>query len=140
MSEAMGNLPDNVKFPAVFNALKIQGLTKASLLSSAQEYIKIIDNDAIQFNAAIDQKVVTGIESSKKEIENLRGGIQSKTDMITALQNEIVNDQSRIQQLSESIQGEESKLSIKISSYKNANENKRGAISQDIEKINILIS
>jgi len=139
MSEAMGNLPENVKYPAVFNALKIQGLTKAGLLNSAQEYIKIIDNDAAQFNAAIDQKVVSGIEASKKNVEDLKKTIQSKTEMIAALQNEIAQHTQEIQNSTLSIQEEENKLMVKISSYKIACDAKKSSITSDIQKINSLI-
>jgi hypothetical protein len=139
MSEAMGALGDEIKFPAVFNALKVQGLTKTALLNSAQEYIKIIDNDAVQFNAAIDQKVVAEIEANKAKVENLRSTIKNKTDMILALQKEIEQHTQDIQTISSSIQDEESKLSIKINSYKTACESKKMAITTDIQKINSLI-
>jgi len=139
MSEAMGALGDEIKFPAVFNALKVQGLTKTALLNSAQEYIKIIDNDTAQFNAAIDQKVVSEIEASKAKVESLRSTIKNKTDMILALQKEIEQHTQDIQTVSSSIQDEESKLSIKINSYKTACESKKMAITTDIQKINSLI-
>jgi hypothetical protein len=139
MSEAMGALGDEIKFPAVFNALKVQGLTKAGLLNSAQEYIKIIDNDAVQFNAAIDQKVVAEIEANKAKVENLRNMIKNKTDMILALQKEIEQHTQEIQVVSTAIQDDESKLSIKINSYRTACESKKMAITTDIQKINSLI-
>lgn len=139
MSEAMGALGDEIKFPAVFNALKVQGLTKADLLNSAQEYIKIIDNDVVQFNAAIDQKVVSEIEANKAKVENLRNMIKNKTDMILALQKEIEQHTQEIQVVSTAIQDDESKLSIKINSYRTACESKKMAITTDIQKINSLI-
>ena len=73
MVEALSSpgMTNDMKLTVAFAGLTVQGLTVQKLLSSAQQYLDIIDDDAKQFNLAIDGKVNTEIETRKKQVSVL---------------------------------------------------------------------
>lgn len=139
MTKAMVTLTDDVKFPAVFSALQVQGLTKEKLLQTAQQYVGVIEADAQQFNSAIDTKIVGEIKKKKENLASMQASIKQKEDMIKQLQTDIVNENANIMTITEEIVNDERKYNEKTVVYKTACDNRKQAITNDIQKINSYI-
>lgn len=139
MCHAMATLPDEMKFPAVFGGLQVQGLTKQKLVESANHYISIIDEDAKKFNNAIDQKIVAEVQKKRSDAEQKRKSISDREDMIKKLQEEITNESIEISKLEAEATDQEIKAGQKATTYKASCETRKTMIASDVQKINSLI-
>jgi len=139
MSQAMVNLTDEVKIPAVFSALKVQGLSKEKLLETAKQYIQIIEEDQKKFAAALDTKILTEINNRKNNLVERQNTIKQKEELIKQLQTEIVQENLDIVRITGEIATDEKKFSDKTYAYNTACQNKKNEINIDIEKITKLL-
>lgn len=139
MCQAMNQLTDEVKFPAVFGGLQVQGLTKQKLVESANIYISVIDEDAAKFNTAIDQKIVAEVQRKRAEANEKRKAIQEREEMIKKIQEEITKFTSDITSLESEANDQEVKANQKAITYKSACDTRKSLIISDIQKISSLI-
>ncbi|SHN33049.1 DUF3450 domain-containing protein [Chitinophaga sp. CF418] len=129
MIEAMHVIKDeSARFSAAFAGLQAQGLDKQKLLSSAQEYVKILDADAAAFHSTVDQALLDKVQNKKKEMDQVQEHIQK-------LSQEILSLQQQIGALTQEIAENEAKIENNSSGYDAAMTNSRNKLLQDIEKI-----
>lgn len=129
MTEAMQAIKDeSARFTAAFAGLQVQGLDKQKLLSSAQQYLKILEADAAAFHSTVDQALHEKVQNKKKEMEEVQARIQK-------LSQEIVSLQQQITVLTQEITENEAKIESSTSGYEVAMTNSRNKLLQDIEKI-----
>lgn len=139
MCQAMNQLTDEVKFPAVFGGLQVQGLSKEKLVESAKIYISVIDEDASKFNTAIDQKIVAEVQRKRAEANEKRKAIQDREEMIKKIQEEITKFSADITSLEAEANDQEVKANQKSITYKSACDARKSLILSDIQKISSLI-
>lgn len=139
MCQAM-SLPDETKFPAVFAGLSIQGLTKQKLLESGKHYIAIVEEDAANFNTAVDQKIMSEVASMRQTAIMKEEELRKKEDLIVQLQNEITGDKTSIVTLKAQADEKEQKAKEKFNTYKAACDAIKSSIEVDLSKISTLIS
>lgn len=122
MSDAMGNaLPDNVKFPTVFQGFKIQGLTRETLLETAKGSLLAIQKNAGEFKETMDAQV-------QKEVTARRDSIAKKMEQIQILQQEMA-------QLSTEADQQQAKIDTNIVAYNMVSKEYQDKISKDIQNI-----
>jgi len=153
MLAEMGDLPDPSKFKGAFAALKIQGVSKSSLIDTANKYLSLLDQDNAGFKKAVEEST----QSNQAEIDRIKKSIndnrQAITDLETdteeqikalrescsiktrALEDQIAKNQSQIGPL----ETETSKVRNKVRSYDEACQEYKAIIQDDINKINSLI-
>ena len=128
MVDSMGTaIPMETRILAAFNGLKIQGMTKERLLSSASEYIHILDADAANFAKKVQEEVA----AKKKSAEETAKLIEQKKQAIDQLQKEINDHQITVNEYGNI----ETKMNEKISVYNMALTQMKSRISDDINKI-----
>ena len=129
MIEAMNSIPDEkARYSAAFAGLNVQGLDKQKLLSTAAEYIKLLDTDAANFNSTIDVALQEKVLAKKKEMEDKAARIQQLSQEINDLNNKIAV-------LNNEIKENEEKIQSNTGGYRAESENTKNKILQDIEKI-----
>jgi hypothetical protein len=129
MTDAMHIIKDEAaRYSAAFAGLQAQGLDKQKLLSSAQEYLKILDADAAAFHNTVDQALLDKVQNKKKEMDQVQERIQK-------LSQEIVSLQQQIGVLTKEIAENEAKIESNSSGYETALTISRNKLLQDIEKI-----
>ena len=130
MIEAMKTVPEeSQRYTAAFAGLSVQGMDKQKLLSSADDYIKILETDAKNFNATIDAAISDKVQAKKKEMEE-------KTKKINDLTREINDLNNKIALLNAEIKENEEKIKSNSGGYMAELETMKGKINRDIEKIN----
>ena len=129
MIEAMSAIPDErSRYSAAFAGLNVQGLDKSKLLSTAAEYLRILNNDASNFDSTVDATLQEKVHGKQKEIS-------AKTARIEQLAKEIDELRMQISRLNEEIKENEEKIQSNSGGYKAASEKMRTRIESDIEKI-----
>src|ERR1044072_7196936 len=129
MIAAMQALPDEqVRYTTAFAGLTVQGLDKQKLLSTAAQYIQILENDAASFHNTVDAALQEKVHEKKKTMAEKANRIQQLTQEITNLQQEL-------QQLQQEILENEEKIEANTGGYKAESEALKNRIATDIEKI-----
>jgi uncharacterized protein YlxW (UPF0749 family) len=129
-------VPDEtVRMTAVFSTLKIQGLNKEMLISSAEKYLKVIDKDKLEFQNAVNTKVLGEIEGRKSSVEELEKKNKSNAEMIQNLTKEINDNQQKITALKKEVIDEEAKINSNKNGYNIACDAMLAKLSTDIQKI-----
>jgi hypothetical protein len=134
MIEVMQAIPDEkARYAAAFAGLRVQGLDKEKLLSTANEYLRLLDADAVNFNATIDVTL-------EQKVKAKRNKVDEKNRRIQQLSEEISNLQAAIVTLTQEISESEEKLRVSTSGYSSALEDTKNSILVNIEKIKTHIS
>jgi peptidoglycan hydrolase CwlO-like protein len=134
MIEVMQAIPDEkARYAAAFAGLRVQGLDKEKLLSTANEYLRLLDADAVNFNATIDVTLEQKVKAKRNEVDE-------KNRRIQQLSEEISNLQAAIVTLTQEISESEEKLRVSTSGYSSALEDTKNGIRVNIEKIKTHIS
>lgn len=129
MIEVMRSVPDEqVRYVTAFAGLTVQGLDKPKLLSTASQYIQLLDTDAANFNSTVDAALQEKVYEKKKLMEE-------KTARIQQLTQEIGNLQNGLQMLLQEIKENEEKIESNTGAYKAESEAMKSRIASDIEKI-----
>jgi peptidoglycan hydrolase CwlO-like protein len=129
MIEAMSTIPDEkARYSAAFAGLSVQGLDKLKLLSTANEYLRILNTDASNFNSTVDAALQEKVHAKQKEINDKTARIQQLTKEIEQLQQQITG-------LYQEIRENEEKIENNSGGYKTESANMKTRIEKDIEKI-----
>jgi hypothetical protein len=137
MMEALeAAVPDeNVRMSAVFSTLKIQGLSKETLISSAEKYLQVLDKDKLEFQNAVNTKVLGEIEGRKSSVEELEKKNASNNEMIQQLTKEINDNLQKITALKKEVIDEEAKINSNTNGYHIACDAMVAKLASDIQKI-----
>ena len=129
MIQAMNTIPDEkARYAAAFAGLSVQGLDKAKLLSTATEYLRILNTDAANFGNTVDAALQEKVFLKKQEMGE-------KTARIEQLSHEINELHRQIEVLKNEIRENEEKIESNSGSYKRESESMKAGIERDIEKI-----
>lgn len=129
MIEVMQAIPDEqVRYITAFAGLSVQGLDKQKLLSTAAQYLQLMETDATNFHSTVDAALQEKVYEKKKLMTDKENRIQQLTQEISALQNELLNLQSEIKD-------NEAKIEANTGGYKNESEAMKNRINHDMEKI-----
>ena len=134
MIEAMSSIPDEkARYLAAFAGLSVQGLDKTRLLSTASQYLQVLETDASNFNNTIDATLHEKVINKKLEIEE-------KNKKIQQLSREIEDLQNKMMVLQKEIKESEEKIENNSTGYKTESDHMKNKIQSDIEKIKQHIS
>jgi len=129
MLEAMQAVPDEkVRFITAFAGLSVQGLDKQKLLSTAGQYLQLLETDTQNFHSSVDAALQEKVVEKKKQLEEKEKRIQQLTQEISALQNDLLTTQAEIKE-------NEAKIEANTGGYKYESEAMKNRIAKDMEKI-----
>jgi hypothetical protein len=129
MVAALRSVPDEfTRYSAAFAGLLAQGLTKEKLLSTAEEYLKVLDTDAAHFHSTVETALQEKVQDKKAQAEEKSKRIQALSKEITDLQNQIAALQTEITDSEQKITGRSGEYGAESAARKQQ-------IAADIEKI-----
>jgi len=129
MIEVMQAIPDEqVRYSTAFAGLSVQGLDKQKLLSTAAQYLQMLEADATNFQNTVGTALQEKVVEKKRQMEEKENRIQQLTQEISALQNELLSLQGEIKE-------NEAKIEANTGGYKYESEAMKSRINRDIEKI-----
>ncbi|MDD5650455.1 MAG: hypothetical protein PHF86_08585 [Candidatus Nanoarchaeia archaeon] len=119
---------EQMRYAATFASLCVSGLSKETLLNSAQQYITILQEDRKKFEAALQAKQQAEITSRKTRIDDL-------TKKIEALKAEIEQCQTSIDTLTQESSEAEQVIRKNEGAYLAACDTIIKKITTDIQKV-----
>jgi hypothetical protein len=129
MIVAMQAIPDErSRYAAAFAGLQVQGLDKEKLLSTAGEYLRVLNADADHFGKTVEAAL-------QEKVNGKAGEAEEKGRRIQALSQEIVELQAQISALQGEIKENKDKLESSRNAYAIENERRKQTIQLDMEKI-----
>jgi hypothetical protein len=129
MIEAMQAIPDEQsRFYTAFAGLRVQGLDKTKLLSTAGDYLRVLASDADHFRSTVETALQTKVNGKVREAEE-------KGERIRALAQEIESLKNQIAALQSEIGDNREKIGSSNSGYTAESERRKTRIEADIEKI-----
>jgi len=129
MVTALKAVPDEfTRYTAAFAGLQAQGLTKEKLLSTAAEYLKVLDTDADHFHSTVEAAL-------QEKVQNKKAQAEEKATRIQAISKEINDLQSQIAALQAEIRDSEQKITGRSGDYTTESAARKQQIAVDIEKI-----
>ncbi|MGC3947014.1 MAG: hypothetical protein QM762_21270 [Chryseolinea sp.] len=126
---------DKARLAATFASLSIQGLTKETLITTADRYKEIIAEDRSKFERTAGDKNDNEIGGRRQELMQLEESVRKNAEVIQRLTQEINDAQNGINGLKSSIQEEEQKLEKNRQGYLLASDAMMMKIETDIQKI-----
>ena len=120
---------------ATFASLSIQGLTKQSLIDTANKYKTIIEKDKDNFERVLSEKLKTEVGQRQKELQELENKLSANAEQIQKLTKEITESQMHIGKLKTEVTDEENKLTKNSNGYRVASHALVSKITSDIQKI-----
>ncbi|MDO6433717.1 hypothetical protein Q4E93_24140 [Flavitalea sp. BT771] len=129
MVAALKAVPDEFsRFCAAYAGLQVQGLTKEKLLSTAEEYLRVLDADAARFHSTVEAALQEKVHGKKAAAEEKSERIRTLSKEISELQNQIVALQAEIRE-------SEQKITGRSGDYTAESAARKQQIAGDIEKI-----
>ena len=129
MVQALGAVPDeSARYLAAFAGLQVQGLEKEKLLSTAAQYLKILETDAGMFHQTVDAAVQEKVHARRQEMEEKHRRMQE-------LSKEIADLQRQIGQLEGEVRESEEKIEARNAAYVSESAERSTRIQSDIQKI-----
>jgi hypothetical protein len=134
------HIPDEKsRLSATFASLSIQGLTKQTLVDTANKYKAIIEKDKADFELALNAKLKSEVGERQKELEGLEKKIQLDSQEIQRLTREISESQVLIGKLKAEVTEEQDKLKRNGNGYQVASQAIINKIGTDIQKIQSIL-
>ncbi|WP_018616451.1 hypothetical protein [Segetibacter koreensis] len=119
---------EGTRYKTAFNVLRRTGFTKERLVTTGQEYIKLIDQDLKGFADAYKQQYTADVELKEQLLQKKAEELQLLNDKISALNQEM-------KQLSQQIVQNKEKLDTNKNAFINAGEEKKEEIQLELQKI-----
>lgn len=140
MDTLEAHIPDEkARFSATFASLSIQGLTKQTLIETANKYKAIIEKDKVDFELALNNKLKAEVGQRQKELKDLEEKMKSNAELIQKLTKEISESQTNIEKLKTEVLEEENKLTKNSNGYQIASHAIINKITTDIQKIQTIL-
>lgn len=129
MTGAMQTIADErSRFRAAYAGLQVQGLDRARLLSTAGEYLKVLETDASRFHSTVDTTL-------QEKVRDKESGVEEKNRRMLSLSQEISELQQQIAALQAEIAENKEKIEASTGGYTAESERRKAGILSDIEKI-----
>ena len=127
---------ENARVSATFASLSIQGLTKKTLIDTANKYKEMIEQDHRNFDKALEDKMKSEVGARQVQLNALNKKIEENSEKIQKLTREISEAQVTMGQLKNDVLEQENKLTKNKNGYQVACQAVLNKIAADIQKIN----
>ncbi|HHB52187.1 MAG TPA: hypothetical protein ENK75_03975 [Saprospiraceae bacterium] len=131
------NLENDEKklFQTAFALAKTMNVSKENLLQSATHYLKVLENENINFNDSLENNAKVKLQEKTGKLNKLSETLEKEKEQLKKLQEKIANHEQQINNLKKELsQSSEKVKSIKMG-FETALEEIASQINNDINKI-----
>ena len=122
-----------------YAAAQASGVNADALVNSAGSYVAILNKEAENFNAAVEDQKSKQINNRQNEIRQLESLIQNKSDQMKKLEEEINEHRNMHQQLSGEISRSQEKIETTKANFNTTFQSLVNNIKGDIDRIKTFI-
>lgn len=126
---------EKARISATFASLAIQGLTKKTLIDTANKYKDIIEEDHANFDSALEDKMKSEVGQRQAQLKGMEQKIAANSEQIQKLTKEISENQILIGKIKTEVLEQENKLTKNKNGYQVACQAVLNKIVTDIQKI-----
>ncbi|MEP7269432.1 MAG: hypothetical protein ABI844_17580 [Saprospiraceae bacterium] len=130
------NMDEPTRFKSAYAAAQAMGVSPASLVSSAQGYLNLLNQESQKFSAAEQNQRIKVIEERKNELAQMAAEIEKKKQMIIQMQNEVSQMTKGLEDKKAEAAGMADKLANTKAEFEVAMKAIAGQIADDIQKMN----
>lgn len=123
-------------FKSAFATASTLGLTKDKLLKTAEHYKKVLMNEKIQFDAALQKQVNQRVNNKLEELNKLKKQIEDYKKKIAQLEEKIARNQETIEKQDDVIQKAKEKIESTKDGFELTLQSILNQIDKDIDNIN----
>lgn len=136
-SEAVRNLPvdEASKFKMTFAGFQVQGVTPDKLVTTAKQYIDIVQKSVSNFTAEVENLLKSEVGGKQAKVDNLLKENEELDKQMAALAQRKTENFATVQKLTVEIQTESTSLQLKRTGFESAAKVFAGKIERDIQKI-----
>ena len=128
-------MEEQVKFHSAFAMAQSMGATAPKLIESANYYVGVLQNEENKFEKALNSQYNDQIQGRKEAIEKELAAIQTKSEQITKLTEEIKVHQQHHETLQAQLEDAQGKIETTKNDFIASYNNLVAQIQDDIEKI-----
>ncbi len=129
------NLPEETMYKSAYAAAQTMGATPGGLVSSAEQYLEVLNREQEKFQVAIKKQRAKQIDGRVQEMKQIQEGIRQKEARIKELQAEVGSAQQQLTQVEGSIETATAKVETTGRDFQASFGNLVGQIRGDIENI-----
>lgn len=128
-------MDDKTKFNAIYAGFKVQGVTKARLLETAQKYIGLIQGQVTDFSKEIDNMLSSDVVAKQKNIAQINKENEDIEKQMIALTEKKNRNTETIQKLTAEVSEQTFTLNSKKISFEAAASEFTSKVQTNMEKI-----
>ena len=133
------DLTEETAYKSAYATAKTVGLTREKLLKTADHYKKVLANEKVQFDAALQKQIKQRIEGKIQEVEILRVQIREYQKKIELLESKIMKSQNTIDKQDDLIQSAQEKIETTKDGFERTLQSITNEIDRDISNIDSFI-
>ncbi|GAB5553904.1 MAG: hypothetical protein Sapg2KO_34950 [Saprospiraceae bacterium] len=133
------NMEEETAFKSTFATASTLGLTKEKLVKTAEHYKKVLMNEKVQFDAALEKQIHQRVNAKEVELEKLKKQIDDYKTKIAQLEQKIASNQATIEKQDDVIQKAKDKIESTKDGFELTLQSLLNAIDKDIDTINLYI-
>lgn len=129
------NMGEETVYKSAYATAQTLGATPKALVSSAQQYLAVLQKEEDKFKVALNNQRSKQIEGGLAEIKQFEQSIEQKKKQIEKLQQEIAQSEAKLQGMKEEIEASSQKIESTRNDFVASYANLVNQIQQDIENI-----
>lgn len=133
------DIDEKTSIKSAFAAGSTVGLTKESLLQSAERYQKILETEKFAFDEALNAQIENRVKAKYSQAEEAQKKIREKEMKIATLKNEIDQLNAELENIDIDIKESEDRLKETKTNFETTYTNLKSQIKNDIAHIKNLI-
>ena len=133
------NMDEETAIKSAYATASTLGLTKDKLLKTTEHYKKVLMNEKVQFDAALQKQINQRVHAKEAELEKLKKQIDEYKSKIAQLEQKIAKNQATIEKQDDVIQKAKDKIESTKDGFELTLQSILNAIDKDIDTINLHI-
>ena len=133
------SMEEETAFKSAYATASTLGLTKEKLLKTAEHYKKVLMNEKVQFDAALQKQVNQRVNNKLEELNKLKKQIDDYKQKIAQLEKKIAQNQETIEKQDDVIQKAKEKIESTKDGFELTLQSLVNEIDKDINNINTYI-